>query len=178
MYLWKYWRETRTAFSVGLVAIAVLFVLIFKERNLIVSGNPPFDQFARLFPATLFVQAVPVSFFAWLIGSAGVGRDLGDGSGSYLFSRPTSRGFYVWRDWSFGLAQLLVIVVLLNVVLGFQIYRLLLAVAADPLHGRVALAGGPVALDFLVGLDCVVGFLVGRARLQPHLLFYRPHETQ
>jgi hypothetical protein len=158
MYLWKYWRETRIAFSVGLVGIAILFVLISKERNLVISGNPPFDQFARLFPATLFVQAVPVSFFAWLFGSAGVGRNLGDGSGSYLFTRPTNRGFYVWRDWSFGLGQLLALVVLVNVVVGFQLYRLMVAVG-DPLHGRVALASGPVTPAFLVGLNCVVAFL-------------------
>ena len=160
MYLWKYWRETRIAFCVGLTAIAVLFLLIFKERNLIISGSPPFDQFARILPVALIAQTFPVSFFAWLFGSAGVGRDLGDGSGSYLFSRPTSRGFYVWRDWGFGLAQLLVIVVLLNVVLGFQIYRLLLAVAADPFHGRLVLAGGPVPLALLVGLNCIVAFLL------------------
>ena len=86
MYARKYWRETRIAFGIGIVGIFILFVLISKEQNLVISGNPPFDQFARLFPAPFFVQAVPVSFFAWLIGSAGVGRDLGQGDGSRFLS--------------------------------------------------------------------------------------------
>jgi len=158
MYLWKYWRETRIAFSVGLVGIAILFVLIFKERNLVISGNPPFDQFARLLTVALIVQEFPVSFLAWLFGSAGVGRDLGDGSSSFLFTRPRNRGFYVWRDWSLGLAQLLALVVLVNVVLGFQIHRFMVSVG-DPLHGHIALASGAVPFAFLVGLNCIVAFL-------------------
>jgi hypothetical protein len=158
MYLWKYWRETRIAFCVALIGIAILFLLIFKEPNLVISGNPPFDQFARLLSVAVFIQALPVGFFAWFFGSVGVGRDQGDGSGSFLFTRPRSRAFFVWRDWGFGLLLLLALVILVNVALGFQFHRVMVA-AGDPLHGRLPLASGPASLAFLIGLDCVVVFL-------------------
>ncbi len=88
-----------------------------------------------------------------------MGRDLGEKSGSYIFTRPASRTSFVWRDWSYGTLELLAIVVLLNMVIGFQIYRILLSMG-DPLRGRLLLASGPVSLAALVGLNCIAAFLL------------------
>ena len=44
---------------------------------------------------------LPFAFLALKFGSFGVGRDLGEGSGSFLFSRPRSRAFFVWSDWGY-----------------------------------------------------------------------------
>jgi hypothetical protein len=159
MYLWKYWRETRIAFCVSLACIAILFVMVLREPAFTANGGPPFSHLAGIFPVTLIIQAFPVAFIAWVLGSYGVGRDLGEKSGSYLFTRPATRTSFVWSDWGYGSLQLLTIVVLLNIVIGLQIYRVVLAVG-DPLHGKLLLASGPVSLAVLVALNCVAAFLL------------------
>jgi hypothetical protein len=159
MYLWKYWRETRIAFCVSLACIAILFVMVLGEPAFSSTGSSGFDHFAGILPITLIVQAFPVAFVGWVLGSYGVGRDLGEKSGSYLFTRPATRASFVWRDWGYGSLQLLAIVVLLNIVIGFQIYRILLSMG-DPLHGKLLLASGPVSLAALVGLNCIATFLL------------------
>ena len=159
MYLWKYWRETRIAFCASLACIAILFVMVLGEPAFSSNGNSPFRHLAGVFSIALIVQAFPVVFVAWVFGSYGAGRDLGEKSGSYLFTRPATRTSFVWRDWGYGNLQLLAIVVLLNAVIGFQIYRILLSMG-DPLHGKLLLASGPVSLTALVGLTCVAAFLL------------------
>ncbi len=159
MYLWKYWRETRIAFCASLACIAILFVMVLGEPAFSSNGNSPFRHLAGVFSIALIVQAFPVVFVAWVFGSYGAGRDLGEKSGSYLFTRPATRAFFVWRDWGYGSLQLLAIVVSLNIVVGIQIYKIVLAVG-DPLHGKLFLASGPVSLAVLVGLNCVAAFLL------------------
>ncbi len=163
MYLWKYWRETRIVFGVTLLSIAILFLLMLREPVLLENGHAPFSQISNILPLALLVQAFPVSFIAWLLGSFGIGRNLGERSGSYLLTRPRSRAFVIWFEWSLGIAQLLAIVALLNVVIGFQLHRLIVA-AGDPLHGSIAIAGRPVSLVSIVclniGAACLLAGLV------------------
>jgi hypothetical protein len=159
MYLWKYWRETRLAFGASLIGIAVLLVLVYRSSPITIEPRPSFAGLSALLPAILFFQAVPIIFLSWLYGSCGVGRDLGEKSGSFVFSRPRSRAFFVWRDWSFGLVQLLAIVVGINMVLGYELYRLL-AGFGDPFHGSFLLSGRPVSVPVIVSLNCAVAFLL------------------
>jgi hypothetical protein len=112
-----------------------------------------------IFPFALTLQAFPISFVAWLLGSFGVGRDLGERSGSYVFTRPRRRAYFVWCDWVVGIALLLPIVALLNLVLGFMMRQMILA-AGDPLHGSILLSGRPFTLAFIVGLSFGAAFLL------------------
>jgi hypothetical protein len=157
MYLWKYWRETRIIFGTSLVSIAIMFVLNLWSHN--VDPLQSFDQLLTIIPTALALQAFPIIFIAWLLGSFGVGRDLGERSGSFLFSRPRSRGFFVWHDWGLGMTQLLLIVVLLNLVLGVQMHRLLVS-AGSRFQGTILLSGTPVALTSVVCLNCGAAFLL------------------
>lgn len=158
MYLWKCWRETRIIFGTTLFAIAIMFVLNLRRQS-VVDPLQSFDQLLTFLPMTLLLQAFPVSFIAWLFGSFGVGRDLGERSGSYLFSRPRSRAFFVWHDWGLGMAQLLLIVSLLNLVLGFRIHVLLIS-AGSRFHGSIVLSDRPVTLASVVCLNCAAAFLL------------------
>lgn len=158
MYLWKYWRETRTILAVILLMIAGLFVLILRE-HFSFDSRPSFNAPWMAFAVLLYIQAVPISFFGWLYGSAGVGRDLGDKSGSYLFSRPRSRAYFVWCDWGFGMAQLLLIVVLINLTIWFQIHRLFVA-AGVPFQGHVDFSDETVSLTSIACMTCVAAFLL------------------
>jgi hypothetical protein len=158
MYLWKCWRDTRTVLAVSLLCIGVLFVSI-VSKDVVIDHYAPFENLPNIFPFALTLQAFPISFVAWLLGSFGVGRDLGERSGSYVFTRPKSRAYFVWCDWGVGMAQLLPIVALLNLVLGVLLHRIIVAVG-DPLHGSVVIAGKPVTLAFIVWLNFGTAFLL------------------
>jgi hypothetical protein len=157
MYLWKYWRESRIAFSVALLVIIGAFLNTFRER---IHSAPDVRQLSTLLALLLYFQMVPLSFLGWLMGSIGAGRDLGEKNGSFLFTRPRPRGYFVWCDWACGLVQLLPLVMLSNFVVWFQVHRLLL-MTGDPLHGRIPLIDGTTpSLAVIVGLSCIIVFLL------------------
>jgi hypothetical protein len=157
MYLWKCWRDTRVVLAASLLCIAAL--LVFGLRQNLVLDHGPFEYLPNIFPFLLSVQAFPLSFVAWLLGFFGVGRDLGERSGSYLFTRPRSRAYFVWCDWGVGMAVLLPIVAFLALVFGALLHRIIVALG-DPLHGSVVLSGRPVTLAYLVWLNFVAAFLL------------------
>jgi hypothetical protein len=125
----------------------------------VLTRHAPFEELSTILPFMLTMQAFPVSFVAWLLGSFGVGRDLGERSGSYLFTRPRNRAYFVWCDWGVGMALLLPIVALLDLVLGVLIHRIIVAVG-DPLHGSLVISGRPVTLAFIIWLNFGAAFLL------------------
>ena len=157
MYMWKYWRETRLVFGISLFIIALLFGQ-FLRLNLLSDNlaSYPSESIADLFtlPTLPFFQTAPIAFLSWIMGSFGVGGTLGEMGGSYLFSRPRGRGYFVWRDWGFGMAQLLLVIILLNLVIGFQIHDWIVS-AGDRFHGSLVLLGRPVTLSTLFCLNTV-----------------------
>jgi hypothetical protein len=158
MYLWKCWRDTRIVLAASLVCIGALFLFILRQ-NIVLTRHAPFEELSTILPFMLTMQAFPVSFVAWLLGSFGVGRDLGERSGSYLFTRPRNRAYFVWCDWGVGMALLLPIVALLDLVLGVLIHRIIVAVG-DPLHGSLVISGRPVTLAFIIWLNFGAAFLL------------------
>jgi hypothetical protein len=158
MYLWKCWRDTRIVLVASLVCLGVLFLTI-VSKDIVIDHHAPFERFSNILPFALTIQAFPISFVAWLLGSFGVGRDLGERSGSYIFTRPKSRAYFVWCDWGVGMAQLLPIAALLNLMLGVLLHRIIVAVG-DPLHGSVLIAGRPVTLAFIVWLNFGAAYLL------------------
>jgi len=92
------------------------------------------------------------------MGSHGVGRDLGERAGSYLFTRARSRASFVWRDWAFGAAQIFVVVVLLNLVVALELRRLL-ASGQSSIPATFIWAGRSVTIGFAVGLNIVAIYL-------------------
>lgn len=142
MYLWKYWRESRVTFLSSLLAAVLFFWLILNASF----RDPTFAGGAGL--------ALPLGFLAWRFGSFGIGRDRDEGSATYLFSRPRSRAFFVWHDWGFGMAQLALIVVALD---------LLTAVAGHLQHMpgmSKAVLPTSVSLAEIVALNCVADLLI------------------
>jgi hypothetical protein len=151
MYLWKYWRESRITFGISMLLVALLLWGALKatigprEQGLQVTAD-----ISLLMGGLL---RLPFGFLAWRFGSFGVGRDLGERSGSYLFTRPRSRAFFVWNDWGFGMAQLLMAAVAANFVLGLGIYR----ASTDHI---VHIAGEQVSLGFIFSLHCAASLLL------------------
>jgi hypothetical protein len=153
MYLWKYWRESRITFAVGMALVGLLLWGVLRiHMGAFGPGQP--DDPSQLYLLIATPLTLPLGFFALRYGSFGVGSDLGRGSGSFLFSRPRSRAFFVWNDWGFGMAQLLLIVVAANLVLRLAIYR----VAAG--SGPILLEGQPVSMFSIFLLHCAVGLVL------------------
>jgi hypothetical protein len=170
MYLWKYWRESRIAFFVGLLLIGISLTFT-VQGHVTMSGagstsdlqHPGAEDAVRQVSALLllffYLQIAPLGFFAWLMGSFGVGRDLGEGGGSFLFTRPGRRAMFVWSDWSFGMAEVVVMCILANFSIWMMLHRILLG-TGDPLGGRIPFANNDVPLTAAMAMSTVGGILI------------------
>ena len=156
MYLWKYWRESRITFAVGLLLVGLLLwgVLKIPVGSLMQGPHDAGDSPATIYLLMAAPLVLPLGFLALLFGSFGIGSDMGKGSGSFLFSRPRTRAFFVWNDWGFGIAQLLLIVLAANAVLVLAIHRI------APGSGPIVLAGHPVSMLSIFCLHCTAGLLL------------------
>jgi len=150
-YLWKYWRESRITFAVGMAMVGLMLWAVLKMT--FGGRDQALQTTADISLLAGGLLVAPFSFLAWRFGSFGVGRDLGERSGSYLFTRPRSRAFFVWNDWCFGMAQMLVVVIAAYLVLAFGIYR------ATQDH-TVRIAGETVSMYLIFGLHIVAGALI------------------
>jgi hypothetical protein len=165
MYLWKYWRESRISFAVGMALVGLLLWAVLKipvgypghvvgysQNGATLNPSQPIPP--QIYLVITSVLTLPLAFFGLRFGSFGVGRDLGEGSGWFLFSRPRPRAFFVWSDWGYGMAQLLLLVLAANAVLAFGYYRI------APDSGPVLLAGQPVSMLSIFLLHCTAGLLL------------------
>jgi hypothetical protein len=131
MLLWKSWRDLRIAFFVGLGWLALeiigaLMVLFWGGNLSLVYADP--DQSVPMIGVFIGVQTFIFTLLAFGMGTFGVGRDIGAGSGSFLLTRPIRRGFFVWTEWLAGLIALTVLLMLavldLWVVIRCHAFRL------------------------------------------------------
>ncbi len=174
MYLWKYWRESRIAFLAALLLVGmVIAVALSGHGHMTVTVNGAGsnaglqrggaeDQLRQMTPLLLiffYLQIAPLGFFAWLVGSFGVGRDLGEGAGSFLFTRPRKRAAFVWSDWGCGMVEVVVICLLANLSIWIMLHRMMLAVG-DPLDGRIVLGPTPVPLLAAMSMSTAGGILI------------------
>jgi hypothetical protein len=162
MYLWKYWRESRIIFVWSMVLIAMLFVAVLRAR--VTMGGASQEDFRQTVGMIIFffyLQVVPLGFLAWLLGSLGVGRDLGENSGSFLLTRPRRRAWFLWRDWGFGMTQVALATIFLSAVIWLIVHRALVA-AGDPFNGRIPMPGmtEPVLVTTLCGIICAGGLVI------------------
>ena len=153
MYLWKYWRESRSTFAVGLLLVGLMLWVFLKTLGVVQHETQNVSP-AQIYIIMDGILMLPVAFLGLRYGTFGVGRDLGEGSGSFLFSRPRSRTFFVWNDWGFGMAQLLLIVVAANSVLLWAVHHI------APRSGPMRISGVPVSLFSVFCLHCTAGLLL------------------
>jgi hypothetical protein len=161
MYLSKQWRESRIISVIAALGLALLLFGVIKATLKIgdghLEGNDP-RAFPMMFVALFYVEAVLVAFWGWLAGSIGTGKNLGEESGSFIFTRPRRRAWFLWNDWGFGMAQLALILLLANLIIGFFLEHLKTLMH---ISGGVQLTpySNPIpmlALLFLVGLGALL----------------------
>lgn len=153
MYLSKQWRESRIISGIAILALVLMFVLVTKGNIAMSSGRGPSgpgdgnNGFPAVFIPVFYVEAVLVAFWGWLAAGVGVGKNLGDESGSFLFTRPRRRAWFIWNDWGFAMAQIGLIVVVINLMVGFLLRR-----AFDFMHtpGDIQLTPGSEPIPLLM----------------------------
>jgi hypothetical protein len=109
MILWKSWRDLRVFVFIGLAWLALLSAGVLSHPH-VVETTPRFsegvDVIAALMRVFLDFQTFTFAFLAWGMGTRGIGRDIGNGSGSFVLTRPARHAAFVWTEWCAGLAAI------------------------------------------------------------------------
>src|SRR6185312_2146808 len=130
MYLRKQWRESRIVSILAAIGLLLLLALVVRGAVAIDTVNFGDAQnhsegFGAVFIPIFYVEAVLVGFWGWLIAGIGVGKNLGEESGSFLLTRPRRRAWFLWSDWGYAMAQIAAIIVLANLMIGLLAAHLL-----------------------------------------------------
>jgi hypothetical protein len=127
MYLSKQWHESRIISGLAALALLLLLFLAFKATGEMRSANFHRDSDSGIIVALVplfYIEAGLVGFWGWLAGGIGAGKNLGEESGSFLFTRPRRRAWFLWNDWGFAMAQIAAIILATNLILGYVLARI------------------------------------------------------
>jgi hypothetical protein len=165
MYLSKQWHESRIISGLAILALALMLLLVTKGHFAINSSHGDFhvsqdgaSGLSFVFVPLFYVEAALVAFWGWLAAGIGAGQNLGDESGSFLFTRPRRRAWFLWNDWGYAMAQIGLIVLLSNLMIGSLMGHALVALHS-PGSVRLMPDGAPIPL-FLMMLLVSVGVLL------------------
>jgi hypothetical protein len=127
MYLSKQWRESRIISGIAVLGLILLLYLVVKGSLKIEPGNFKGNggDYTVIFVPIFYVETALLGFWGWLIASIGAGKNLGEDGGSFLFTRPRPRAWFLWNDWGFAVAQIASIILLTNLMVGLLIARIL-----------------------------------------------------
>lgn len=178
MYLSKQWRESRIITILAALGLALLLALVVRASVAIDTVN--FDNrnfhggFGPAFVPLFYVESVLVGFWGWLAAGIGSGKNLGEDSGSFLFTRPRRRAWFLWSDWGYAMAQIAIIIGLANLMIGLllaHILHLMNIPAAIPLTEGGALVSVAAVLALVsVGVLLFAGLIYGLTYLSTILI--------
>jgi hypothetical protein len=108
MYLMKQLRESRIIAALALLGLLLLGALVAKGMFLVgarigIGRGTPSSGLDQSFVFFFYLQAVLIGCWGWLLGSIGIGKNLGEDGGSFLLTRPRTRAWFIWRDWAYGM---------------------------------------------------------------------------
>jgi hypothetical protein len=130
MYLWKCWRNTRL--SAGLYGFVIAFTIWSLMRHgftYLSFGSEGGASVHNVWAASIFLEIFGgvLAFVAWVMGGVGIGRDIGEGSGAFMITRPRPRRYFLWWDIGFGLGLLILLgsmtMVLFEIGVHFNVLR-------------------------------------------------------
>lgn len=170
MYLLKQWRESRIISILVPIGLALLLALVVRTgvaMDTVHFGDAPNHRgnFGVAFIPFFYAEAGLVAFWGWLAAGIGAGKNLGEGSGSFLFTRPRRRAWFLWNDWGYAMAHIAIMIVLANLMIGLllaHILHLMHMPAAIPLTET----GEPVSLAVImvvisIGVLLFAGLIYG-----------------
>lgn len=126
MYSWKCWRDTRTSFLVLLILTIIITPLwCVGLINAIVhsaANSSAIDASWIALVSGAFVFGFPFGAVAGImLGSINVGADMGRGAGNFLLTRPRTRKYFIWINWTTGIAEILVLLVTTSLIAFFSV---------------------------------------------------------
>lgn len=172
MYLSKLWREGRVLSILAAVALILLFAGTVKLNLFLGATDMRHPDPQQIYGgmvgfviAILYTESVLVSFWGWLSAGIGVGKNLGEDSGSYLLTRPHSRAWFLWSDWGYTMAQIAVITAVTNLIFLFSmdhVFALMHVPAAIPVDsGSATLSIAFLMLLVSIGVLLCAGLIYG-----------------
>lgn len=166
MYLSKLWREGRLLTILAVVALLLLFAGLVRFDYFLGSvqmQHPDPQQIAGgivgFLVGILYTESILVSFWGWLSAGIGIGKNLGEDSGSFLLTRPRRRAWFLWNDWGYTMAQIAAIIAVTNLIFLFSIEHILAILhvpAVVPIDGNA----GSISVPFLMLLISIAVLLV------------------
>ncbi|MGC2298753.1 MAG: hypothetical protein WA476_08130 [Acidobacteriaceae bacterium] len=145
MMLWKSWRDLRVFVFVGFAWLALLSAGVLSHPHLVQTSPQSYDStdvIAALMRVFLDLQTFAFAFLAWGMGTRGIGRDIGNGSGSFVLTRPARHAAFVWTEWGAGLAAIALLLAVADLLywgaVRLQLIRILdLRLGPDPGYRRI-----------------------------------------
>ncbi len=114
MYAWKCWRDTRWFFVVFLgIAALPMPLTAFASHG----GTAILDAGSLAFQNS-FVMLV--SAVAYALATICAIQEFTDKTAHFLFTKPRSRGYFVWVSWAVGFTELLIFAAV-NLLVGWRV---------------------------------------------------------
>lgn len=155
MYRLKQWREARVTASLAVLGLVWLLYVVLNSSVHVAHGTHVDSDFSGFTVFMFSTETVLIGWWGWMVGSFGTGKSLGEGRGAFLLTRPHSRAWFVWRDWSFGFGLVLTVAVLANLILGIFSAHMMSVTGLSVAHVPVAYGAGP-SLARLMSLQTLV----------------------
>jgi ABC-type transport system involved in multi-copper enzyme maturation permease subunit len=114
MYLWKCWRDTRWFFVVFLAIGALPMPMAAIASH---HGSAILDAGPLAFQNTFVMVVTAVAYALATICAI---QEFTDKTAHFLFTKPRSRGYFVWTSWIVGFTELL-IVAAVNLFVGWRV---------------------------------------------------------
>lgn len=114
MYLWKCWRDTRGFFVVFLAIAALPMPMAAFASHL---GKAILDAGPLAFQNTFTMVVTAVAYALATICAI---QEFTDKTAHFLFTKPRSRGYFVWASWIVGFTELL-LVAAVNLFVGWRV---------------------------------------------------------
>jgi hypothetical protein len=114
MYTWKSWRDSRASFFALLILSSLLTFLWAAAVRLGIAETPeemrPDLVVASVTAGSVFLMSPVAVLIGLVLGSKGIGVDLGKPSAEFLFTRPVSRWRLLCSNYGVGILEILVLV--------------------------------------------------------------------
>ena len=129
MYLWRCWINSRPVLAIYLLIVALISWGVLRHGTYYLPYSSEIEVSVFYF---LFGNFTLLGLAAWILGSLGIGRDIADGSGAFLFTRPRSRYAFVWSDSLVAIGELVVLILISMGVFILSVHMKLIRFSAPP----------------------------------------------
>lgn len=120
MYFWKYWHDTRHSIYVYLVILVLCEALwLVGMDHTVRPGKSPADAYTlwgTVVGLTWMVSSSCAFVMGFVLGTKNAGAEIQKGTADFLLTRPRSRAYLIWADWTAGIIEVLLLTIITTAV--------------------------------------------------------------